>query len=280
MARHAEVSGTVPTPLPAATVTLVRDSDEGPEVLMLQRNFQSGFMPGMYIFPGGALDPSDATAGACALCARLDDAAASRLLNVEHGGLAYWVAAIRESFEEAGILLACDACSNPVTLRDPGAIARFDAERARLNAGEGDFVAFMEKEGLRLAVDQLVYFSHWITPVGAPRRYDTRFFIARAPAGQEPLHDNVETIAHVWIQPRKALEGHARGKFSMRTPTVKTLETFAQHGSVDELMAAMRALNGIPAMLPRIARDGRRLLPGEPGYEEAASAEGRGSWDL
>ncbi|MGQ0752026.1 MAG: NUDIX hydrolase [Betaproteobacteria bacterium] len=267
-------------PLPAATVTLVRDSDEGPEVLMLQRNFQSGFMPGMYIFPGGALDPSDTTAAACALCARLDDAAASRLLKVERGGLAYWVAAIRESFEEAGVLLACDARGNPVTLGDSAMIARFDAERTRLNAGAGDFVAFMDAEGLRLAVDQLVYFGHWITPVGAPRRYDTRFFIARAPAGQQPLHDNVETIAHVWMRPFAALAAHARGEFSMRTPTVKTLESFAQHGSVDELMAAMRALHEIPAVLPRISRDGRRLLPGEPGYEGAASAEGRGSWEL
>jgi 8-oxo-dGTP pyrophosphatase MutT (NUDIX family) len=247
---------------------------------MLQRNFQSGFMPGMYIFPGGALDAADATAAACALCARLDDPAASRLLRLERGGLAYWVAAIRESFEEAGILLACDAHGNPVTLRDVAAIARFDAERARLNAGEGDFVAFMETEGLRLAVDQLVYFGHWITPVGAPRRYDTRFFIARAPSGQEPLHDNVETIGHVWVQPHAALTAHARGEFSMRTPTVKTLETFAQHRSVDELMAVMRALHEIPAMLPRISRDGRRVLPGEPGYEEAASVQGRGSWDL
>ena len=270
----------IPTPLPAATVTLLRDSDDGPEVLMLQRNFQSGFMPGMYIFPGGALDPADATAEAGALCRQLDDAAASRLLGLERGGLAYWIAAIRESFEEAGILLACDARGHPVALQDSDVMARFEAERARLNAGEGDFAAFIAAEGLRLAVDQLVYFGHWITPVGAPRRYDTRFFIARAPAQQQPLHDDIETIAHVWVRPHAALAAHARGEFSMRTPTVKTLESFARHASVDELIAAMRALQEIPAMLPRISRDGRRLLPGEPGYEEAASAEGRGSWNL
>lgn len=268
------------SPLPAATVTLMRDSGEGPEVLMLQRNFQSGFMPGMYIFPGGALDPGDATAAACALCTEFDDSTASRLLRVERGGLAYWIAAIRESFEEAGILLACQASGEPVTLTDPEAIRRFERERERLNAGEGDFIAFVQAERLRLAADRLVYFGHWITPLGAPRRYDTRFFIARAPACQEPLHDNVETIAHAWVRPEAALAAHARGEFDMRTPTIKTLESFARYRSVDELIAAMRALQDIPPMLPRIARDGRRLLPGEPGYEEAASVEGQGSWQI
>ncbi|MGQ0525270.1 MAG: NUDIX hydrolase [Betaproteobacteria bacterium] len=268
----------VPIPLPAATVTLVRDAEDGLEVLMLLRNFQSGFMPGMYIFPGGALDPADTTPAACALCSRLDDAAASRLLRLERGGLAYWIAAIREAFEEAGILLACDESGHPVRLHGDEAIRRCEAEREKLNAGEGDFIAFLQAERLRLAADELVYFGHWITPVGAPRRYDTRFFIARAPAGQEPLHDNVEAIAHAWMRPQAALAAHAHGKFNMRTPTIKTLEAFSQHRSVNELIAAMRALHEIPAMLPRITRDGRRLLPGEPGYEEAASAEGRGSW--
>jgi 8-oxo-dGTP pyrophosphatase MutT (NUDIX family) len=270
----------VPTPLPAATVTLVRDAEHGPEVLMLQRNFQSGFMPGMYIFPGGALDAADASPEACALCARLDDATASRRLGVARGGLAYWIAAIRESFEEAGILLACDAEGKPVDTIDPAALQRHEVERNRLNAGEGDFAAFLRAEGLRLAVDQLLYFGHWITPVGAPRRYDTRFFIARAPARQIPVHDNVEAIAHAWVEPQSALAAHARGQFSMRTPTVKTLEMFARYRTVDELIDAMRALNEVPAMLPRISRDGRRLLPGDPGYDEAATAEGRGAWEI
>jgi len=267
-------------PLPAATVTLVRDAEDGPEVLMLQRNFRSGFMPGMYMFPGGALDPEDGTAEAAALCERLDDRAASAALGIEKGGLAYWIAAIRESFEEAGILLACDARGKPVNFGEPGAPERFCAHRRALNAGERDFVDLVAAERLRLAVDELAYFSHWITPVGAPRRYDTRFFVARAPAGQQPLHDNVEAVSHAWVRPQAALAAHARGEFSMRTPTVKTLETFARYGSVDELLAALRALRDIPAVLPRITKDGRRLLPGEPGYEEAADAGSAGRWEL
>jgi 8-oxo-dGTP pyrophosphatase MutT (NUDIX family) len=266
-------------PLPAATVALVRDSDGGLEVLMLQRNFHSGFMPGMYMFPGGALDASDYSQQACALCAGLDDRAASRILKLERGGLAYWIAAVRESFEEAGILLACDARGEFVALDEPGAIERFRVRRHALNAGEQAFTALIAEERLHLRVDQLVYFSHWITPFGAPRRYDTRFFLARAPAAQDPLHDNVEAIAHTWARPQTALAAHARGAFSMRTPTLKTLEAFAEFDAVDDLIRAMRALQEIPAMLPRITKDGRRLLPGEPGYEEAATAESRGQWE-
>ena len=262
-------------PLPAATVTLVRDSDNGLEVLMLQRNFQSGFMPGMYMFPGGALDPDDYTHEAAARCERLDDETASGAL-----GLAYWIAAIRESFEEAGILLARDARGRMVALDQPAVIERFRVHRHALNAGHCRFIPFVTSERLRLAVDQLLYFSHWITPVGAPRRYDTRFFLAPAPATQEPLHDDVEAIDHVWVQPAAALAAHGRGEFNMRTPTIKTLETFVRYGSVEELTAALRALHEIPAMLPRITKDGRRVLPGEPGYEEAANAEGQGRWEI
>lgn len=267
-------------PLPAATVTLVRDAAEGLEVLMLQRNFQSGFMPGMYMFPGGALDPEDSAAETYALCGGLDDVTASTRLGIERGGLAYWIAAIRESFEEAGILLACDAMGRPMGLDNPESSERFRAHRHALNAGERDFRSVVSSEKLSLAVDRLVYFSHWITPVGAPRRYDTRFFVARAPAGQEPLHDNVEAISHAWVRPGAALAAHARGAFNMRTPTVKTLEAFARYGAVDELLAGMRALHDIAPILPRISRDGRRLLPGEPGYEEAEDAGTAGRWQI
>jgi len=267
-------------PLPAATVTLVRDTTLGLEVLMLQRNFQSGFMPGMYMFPGGALDPGDQVPEAYAICGGLDDATASRVLGIAHGGLAYWIAAIREAFEEAGILLACDAHGKVLALDDPQAKERFRAHRHALNAGECDFLEIARTERLRLAVDALVYFSHWITPVGAPRRYDTRFFVARTPAGQEPLHDNVEAINHAWVRPEAALAAHARGEFSMRTPTAKTLETFARYAQVDDLLAAMRALHDIPPILPRVTKDGRRVLPGEPGYEEAVDAGSMGRWEI
>lgn len=266
-------------PLPAATVTLVRDSGAGLEVLMLQRNFQSGFMPGMYLFPGGALDASDYSQEVCARCSGLDDETASRVLGLRRGGLAYWVAAIRESFEEAGVLLTYEPSGALVTLKQAEAAARLGRRRIALNAGACDFCELLQEEGLRLAVDRLVYFSHWITPVTAPRRYDTRFFLAAAPESQDPLHDNREAIDHLWINPGVALDRHRGGAFSMRTPTIRTLEQFADYSAVESLMQAMRDQRHIPAMLPRIDRQGRRLLPGDAGYEEAA-ADGQGTWKV
>lgn len=265
-------------PRPAATVTLVRDTPHGIEVLMMQRNFQSVFMPGMHVFPGGAVEDSDGSNDIAALCRGLDDAEASRMLGMTRGGIAYWVAAIRESFEEAGILLACDANGDTVTLADTERVQRFHAYRRRVEHGEHPLSNILRDEGLCLPLQDITYFSHWITPVGAPRRYDTRFFVATAPASQEPLHDNRETINHVWMRPADALDRHKQGNFNMRTPTIHTLGLFADHASVASLVAALRTRGMIPAVEPRIAKDGRRLLPGEPGYEAAGTAAGRGSW--
>jgi 8-oxo-dGTP pyrophosphatase MutT (NUDIX family) len=265
-------------PKASATVTLVRDVSGGIEVLMMRRNLQSGFVPGMYVFPGGALDAEDLAFRDNALCACLDDAAASSALGLACDGIAYWAAAIREAFEECGLLLAYDATGRMIEFTDAALAARFAEHRRQLNEGVLDFAALLAGEGLRLAADQLTYFSNWITPVGAPRRYDTRFFVARAPAGQEPMHDERETIDAVWMRPQEALDRHAQGKLEMRTPTVRTLEAFSAHGTVDALITALSKLRDVRAMLPRIAKDGRRVLPGEPGYEEAGTAEGAGRW--
>ena len=265
------------TPLPAATVTLVRDSRDGMEVLLLQRNHQSGFMPGMFLFPGGALDPEDAAAEVVDLCCGLDEQQAAAALGTAAGPLAYWAAAIRECFEEAGMLLAYDAAGELVKLKDRAVRERYAAYRAGLNAGERAFVELLRTEALRLAADRLTYFSHWITPVGAPRRYDTRFFVAEAPAEQDALHDNRETIHHVWMSPGAALDRFRSGEFKMRTPTVKTLEDFAQYALASRLIEGMRARREIPAILPRINERGERVMPGDPGYEDTGRA---GAWKL
>jgi 8-oxo-dGTP pyrophosphatase MutT (NUDIX family) len=264
--------------LPAATVTLVRDTAQGIEVLMLQRNHQSGFMPGMFLFPGGAVDAGDRAAAVAARCHGLDDDTASAALGLAHGGLAYWAAAIRESFEEAQVLLACDAAGALVNPRDPERVTRFDEYRRKLNAGEEDLCIMLERENLTLAVERLTYFSHWITPVNAPRRYDTRFFVAVAPEGQEAAPDNVEAIHHVWVSPGVAAERYASGEFKMRTPTIRTLEQFAAFDTTAALIDGLRAQPKIPAMLPRIGPTGARLLPGDPGYDELAKVEAQGQW--
>ena len=264
--------------LPAATVTLVRDTPAGLEVLMLQRNFQSGFMPGMFLFPGGALDPGDQVTAVLARCAGVDDQSASAALGMPSGGLAYCAAAIRECFEEAGVLLAYGEDGQVVNPGDAKHVARFTAYRRQLNAGEDILGQMLEGERLRLAVDRLTYFSHWITPVTAPRRYDTRFFVAVAPEGQEALPDNVEAIHHLWVNPAAAVERHRAGEFKMRTPTIRTLEQFAAFDTVDALVAALRAQPAIPAILPRIGLRGQRLLPGDPGYEDIAAVDDQGKW--
>jgi 8-oxo-dGTP pyrophosphatase MutT (NUDIX family) len=267
-------------PVPASTVTLVRDTAHGLEVLLMQRNYASGFMPGMHLFPGGALDEADASVEMTNLCTGLDDATASGILGIARGGLAYWIAAIREVFEEAGVLLTYGGHGKPTALDRSDLAERFDSHRRALNAGERDFAKMLRDEGLRLAVDRLVYFSHWITPVSAPRRYDTRFFLAVAPADQQVLHDNRETIGHVWVRPADALDNCRRGEFKMRTPTIRTLEELTAFASADALLEAQRARRAIPAILPRIGRDGTPLMPGDPGYEEAAAAEEQGRWRI
>ena len=265
-------------PRPAATVTLVRDTPRGFEVLMMQRNFQSVFMPGMHVFPGGAVDRHDSSEDIAALCTGLTDADASRKLGIASGGLAYWIAAIRESFEEAGILLACNDQGEIVTLEDTVRAERFHSYRSRVEHGEHPLSDMLRDEGLQLPLQQMTYFSHWITPIGAPRRYDTRFFVAAAPASQKPLHDNRETINHVWVRPGEALDKNKQKQFDMRTPTVHTLRLFAEHDSVASLVKRMQALGDIPVIEPRIAKSGRRVLPGDAEYDAAGTEAGRGEF--
>jgi 8-oxo-dGTP pyrophosphatase MutT (NUDIX family) len=261
----------------AATVMLVRDGDHAVaplEVFMLRRNLRSDFVGGAFVFPGGGVDDADRHADLEALCEGRTDAECSTLLDLDPptGGLAYWVAAIRESFEEAGVLLAYEPTGEVVDLRDPAVEDRFAVHRKAVDAGERRLVEVCAEEGLRLAVDGMHYFSHWITPEGPTRRYDTRFFVGRAPEWQQPLHDDRETIANCWIRPADALDRHRAGEFDMIFPTIRSLEAIGRFETADDLMAAAAAIESVPALLPRIVSDGdgmRILLPGDPGYDEA-----------
>jgi 8-oxo-dGTP pyrophosphatase MutT (NUDIX family) len=265
-------------PRPAATIMLVRDSERGMEVLMLQRNFESAFVPGVHVFPGGTLDEEDHSPALHAHCDGPDDIAASRVLGIGSGGLAYWIAAIRELFEEAGVLLAREGGGDLLSIAEADAAARWRTHRKKAEAAATTFGAIVAAERVRLAADALTYFSRWITPVGAVRRYDTRFFFAVAPRHQTVEHDNREAIAHEWARPGDLLERHQRGEYKLRTPTRHTLERFAGFDTTRALSESLQAPREVPAIQPRIARDGRVVMPGEPGYEDAATAEGRGSW--
>jgi 8-oxo-dGTP pyrophosphatase MutT (NUDIX family) len=258
----------------AATVMLVRDAAEGIEVFMLRRTLGAAFAAGAYVFPGGAVDPVDGTAEVEALCVGRTDADASALLGVARGGLAYWVASVRECFEEAGVLLAVHDDGTVVRFDEQGgSLARFAAHREALNGRRTTLVDIVRAEGLRLATGDMHYVSHWITPVGEARRFDTRFFVTAAPAVQEPLHDDNETVASLWVAPGEALERAAAGELLMIPPTVANIGYLARFATVAELLADAATITAPPVIQPRlVTEDGKVvavLLPGDPGFDEA-----------
>ena len=243
------------------------------EVLMVRRNLRSDFVGGAYVFPGGAVDLLDGGVEAEALSAGRSDAEASALLGVGSGGLAYWVAVVRETFEEAGLLLARREGGPDLLAGDPEEEARFAAARAAVNAGTRRFLDLCRDERLQLGVGDIHYFAHWITPRGAPRRYDTRFFVAAAPPGQIAAHDAGETIAEVWISPNDALARHRAGEIEIIFPTIRNLQAIGRFATSAELLeAAARASSAVPTIEPRVVPDGngmRIVLPGDPSYERA-----------
>src|SRR5262245_13044135 len=256
-----------PVPIrPAATIVVARDAGRELEVLMVRRPQAMAFAGGAHVFPGGAVDAADSDAALVAACVGLDDAEASRRLGIPDGGLAYWICAMRECFEEAGLLYAYTG----------EGLARFDS---LVREGES-FGAIVASRRLRLAADRLAYLSHWITQAGRPRRYDTRFFVAAAPEHQRPMHDGREAVGHDWLAPRAALECHARGEIQLLFPTIKTLETLARFGRVADAMEYARSPRPMPAMAPRsaVGRSGPKLLvPGDYAYAEVGKLDPDGT---
>jgi 8-oxo-dGTP pyrophosphatase MutT (NUDIX family) len=229
------VAGGVPI-RPAATVLLLRDCDRGIEVLLLRRTTRAVFSPGAHVFPGGALDDADSGEAIAQCCGSFGDGEASSALALPRGGLAFYVAAVRECFEEAGVLLARD--------RDTGgrftmAHDEFVAARRRVHRDASAFAELCARERLELAVDQLLPFGHWVTPPGGPRRFDTRFFITRAPLDQEAMHDEHETTESGWFRPADVLAAHARGEVELILPTKRTLEAIADGADVDKVLTAV-----------------------------------------
>jgi 8-oxo-dGTP pyrophosphatase MutT (NUDIX family) len=255
-------------PRPAATVLTLRDAPNGYEILMLRRNVRSEFMGGIFVFPGGAVDNEDADAAVYGLT---DDVASERL-GLEHGGLAYYVASLRELFEEAGLLIVCDGDGRERRFTTPEELARLASYRRELNAGETTLAEVLRREDVRLDLRGVAYLAHWITPVGPPRRYDTHFFVALAPEGQPATHDANETVADRWLRPRDALSAQLRGEFDMVPPTIKNLEAIAHFSTSHEVLNHARALGPVAAIEPRfLQRDGVIVIvvPGDEGFDTA-----------
>ena len=220
---------------PAATVMLLRDARAGVEVFMLRRTTSAAFASGMYVFPGGKVDEADGD-----------------------GDQGYVIAAIRECYEEAGVLLAVDDTGAMVSDGHPAL-----AHRQAVYDGAVDLRALCAEHQLRPAVDDLVWVSRWITPVGeASRRFDTRFFISVAPPGQTSRHDDNETIASTWIAPGDALRRWAHGELTMMPPTIKSLEYLVAHDDAASVVESARRIGRPEPIRPRLRRDADGRITG------------------
>ena len=251
-ASHVEVQ-------PAATVMLVRDASMrrggSLEVLMLRRHPESVFAADAWVFPGGRVDDGD-RAGTV-IASGPADAEASQALGLPSGGLAYWVAAARECFEEAGILLARHPDTGAwLDTSSEWSAARLARYRRDVHAGATALGAVLEAEGLVLDLSGVHYVSHWITPPGFfTRRFDTRFFVAEAPPDQVASHDAAETVESVWTPPAEALARGADGEIHLVIPTIANLEALARFSSTAELVAAAGSIGAVPVAAPRFRGD-------------------------
>ena len=242
---------------PAATVVVLRDPSDvssaaasvphaRPEIFLVRRHQGTAFMGGAHVFPGGRVDAADA--------------------EIAGDRFAHHVAAARELFEEAGVLLARDARGRFVSLASAELQARFKQYRTDLHGRSLTLREILEREALELAVGALVPFAHWVTPPVDTRRFDTRFFVARVPPEQTPAHDETETIESVWVTAADALDRARRDDIVLPPPTWTTLRELEPFRSVDDILA-WAAGRRIERREPRVLeRDGIKmlLLPGDP----------------
>ncbi|MFF2352486.1 NUDIX hydrolase [Kitasatospora sp. NPDC058115] len=253
---------TPPVPKPSATVVLLRDTAAGdaPEAYLLRRRTSMAFAAGMYAYPGGGVDRRDAEAeigwagpGPRAWAERLgvDPATAQAVV----------CAAVRETFEEAGVLLAGPDAGSVAEPRD------WSAERAALEAHELSFAGFLRDHGLLLRSDLLAGWARWITPAFEERRYDTWFFVAALPPGQDAAREVGEADRVAWLTPAEAVRGHQEGRFGMLPPTVTVLRELLPVRSAAEALEAA-AGRSLEPVLGRAEVRGERLTVRWPGYDE------------
>jgi 8-oxo-dGTP pyrophosphatase MutT (NUDIX family) len=254
----------------AATVMMISRRDDGQlEVLMQRRNINLEFVGGAYVFPGGKVDDADRLTRWESLGDGLDDVRASTVLSVPTGGLSLYVAALRESFEEAGVLLA--------TSGEESSYGREALEelRGQLLRDEVEFVDLIASMNVRLAFSRLHYFAHWITPEGSPRRYDTRFFLAEVPRDAVGNPQEREVTESIWIRPEEAITRYRAKEFDLILPTIKNLEALAHFASYEDAIDSVRRVTEIPTIQPKLVRDSegvRIVLPFDPEFDEVEEA--------
>ncbi len=267
------------TPKKAATVILLRDrKPEGFETFLLKRHEKSSFMGGNFVYPGGRVDRDDGSLETCSFSKGVTLDEAQKILGgtiSQEESLAHWIAGIRELFEEAGVLLAYDQEGNLFQIKNRGEQEKFLHYRQSLQKAGLTICEMAQKEKLLFALDQLYYYAHWITPEARSERFDTRFFLARYPSGQEASHDQKETTAGAWITPQKALEENLREEVALSPPTLKTLEDLSRFKTIEEILASLRnrEIKPILPVLTKISSGPLILFPWDSEYETYRKGE-------
>jgi len=236
---------------PAATVIVARDANPQFEIFMLRRTSQAAFAGGMYVFPGGRVDEADHAQVYDGHCQGPSEDQRHQQQALGEDGRGYWIAGIRETFEEASIMLAYHADGH-IQEFDDQSWDRFQAYRKYLHSGDITLAEICEKEDLTLALDLIHFYNRWITPLGRPRRFDTRFFITEAPPEQTGLHDGTETVDSVWISPTEALKRHAADDFGLMQVTRMQLENFSQYVTAAEFVKMARENREFPTHAPSL----------------------------
>ncbi len=251
---------------PAATVMLVDDRPDL-QVFMMERHANTVFAGGMWVFPGGAVDQDDGTRYMQAMSVHRSDREASALMGLNSGGLAFYIAAVREAFEEAGILLALNRDKlTRLDLSDAGSALRFRKHRDDVNDRKRNFLEILRQENLIVDAGAMHYVARWITPIGPPRRFDARFFVVRMPVNQIPVHDDRELVHSCWMPPRVILEKVESEEMVLMTPTLRMVKNLAMFESAEKVISAAAA--NLPDQRARVNTDTNTIvMPGEPGYD-------------
>lgn len=247
-----------PHPKPSATILLIRDGEDGLEVFMVVRHRQIDFASGALVFPGGKVDPQDHWPNMRTFCDGAEE--------LDDNALSFRIAAIREVFEECGILLARK--NGQASLLNAAQLKPLEPYREALNKNEIDMETIVTKENLKLVCDQLHHYAHWVSPEMLPKRYDTHFYLVHAPEDQVGLHDGHESVDSVWITPQTALKEAQEGKRIIVFPTRLNLEKLSKSNTTKD---AIRRLNSssVHEVMPKLMR--RRFnvyltIPEKAGY--------------
>ena len=235
---------------PAATVIVVREASSSYEIFMLKRSSKASFASDMYVFPGGRVDADDHLHKYDAYRHGPTEAQGPQVKALGDEWRGFWIAAIRETYEEAGLLLAYDQSGELISFADEPTHERFAAYRDPLHDGAVSLLEICQRESLCLAVDHVHFYNRFITPLGRPRRFDTRFFIASAPESQCGTHDTQETVDSIWISPQQALARHAEGEFGLMNVTRIQLEWLSEYSNKQALLEMSGSNTTFPTRRP------------------------------